>query len=432
MSRVRLRPDDVTAAIKKSVGNPKMTKISDGQSLYLITRNGRGYWSYNWREGASFRTKLLGSAGTGAHDLSPAKARTIREEIATERRSGRAPQRRGATVRRANPVRAGAAGKLFGEVVTEYLEGYWLPGKNGAEPAWMPSEAESWRGGPEGDEAKSYRRTLLERGSIASRPVAGIDTSDVQHHLAEWNDRPVTRDKVRSRIQAVLNNAKSRELRDGENPATTAIFKHLPGPKKKKVEHHPAMASANVPAFVADLLAINTTAARALAFTILTAARTDETIAMRWREVDFKHKVWTVPPERMKENEEHRVPLAPQALKLIGKPGALDDHVFPSPENGPAAPMWSKGMRDLLVKMHKRGKVALVKGRCPVPHGFRTTFKGDWALKNGFPLELREMALAHSVGDAVVQAYELPPSELYTIRIPMMTKWAKFVFSKVP
>ena len=145
-----------------------------------------------------------------------------------------------------------------------------------------------------------------------------------------------------------------------------------------------------------------------------------KTIAMRWREVDFKHKVWIVPPERMKENEEHRVPLTPQALKLIGKPGALDDHVFPSPENGPAAPMWSKG-----------GKVASVKGRCPVPHGFRTTFKGDWALKNGFPLELREMALAHSVGDAVVQAYELPPSELYTIRIPMMTKWAKFVFSKV-
>src|SRR3984957_20474874 len=273
MPRVRLRPDDVTAAIKKSIGNPKITKISDGQSLYLITRNGRGYWSYNWREGASFRTKLLGSAGPGAEDLSPAKARTIREEIATERRNGRAPQRRGAAARRANPVRAGAAGKLFGEVVTEYLEGYWLPGKDGAEAAWMPGEAESWRGGLEGDEARSYRRTLLERGSIASRPVARIDTSDVQHHLAEWNDRPVTRDKVRSRIQAILNNAKSRELRDGDNPATTAIFKHLPGPKKEKVEHHPAMASTDVPAFMVDLLAINTTAARPLAFPLLTAAR---------------------------------------------------------------------------------------------------------------------------------------------------------------
>src|ERR1700674_949838 len=103
MSRVSLRPEDVSRAIQARTGNPKMTKISDGQSLYLITRNGRGYWSYNWREGASFRTKLIGSAGTGAGDLSPAKARTIREEIATERRNGRAPQRRGAAVRRANP-----------------------------------------------------------------------------------------------------------------------------------------------------------------------------------------------------------------------------------------------------------------------------------------------------------------------------------------
>ena len=427
MSRVRLRPDDVTKAIKASIGNPKMTKISDGQSLYLITRNGRGYWSYNWREGASFRTKLLGIAP----EVSPARARIIREELATERRNGRTPQRRGAAVRRAKPSPAGTAGKLFGEVVTEYLEGYWLPGKAGAEPAWMPGAAESWRGGLEGGEAKSYRRTLLKRGGIALRPVAEVDTHDVQHHIALWNDRPVTGDKVRSRIQNVLDNAKSRGFREGDNPASIEVFKHLPRPKAEKVEHHPAMASADVPAFIDDLLAINTTAARGLAFTILTAARTDETIAMRWREVDFSNKVWIVPPERMKENEEHRVPLTPQAFRIMGKPGAPDDHVFPSPEQGPAAPMWSKGMRDLLVKMHKRGKVKLVKGRVPVPHGFRTTFKGDWALKAGFPLELREMALAHKVGDAVAQAYSLPSHELYKVRIPMMTKWAKFVFSKV-
>jgi integrase len=427
MSRVRLRPEDVTKAIQASTGNPKMTKISDGQSLYLITRNGRGYWSYNWREGASFRTKLLGNAP----EMSPARARAIREELATERRNGRTVERRGAAVRRANPKPAEPTGKLFGEVVTEYLEGYWLPGQPGGEPVWMPGIADSWRGGLEGDEAKSYRRTLLKRGGIALRPVALINTFDVQRHLAEWNDRPVTREKVRSRIQTTLDNAKSRGFRDGDNPASTEIFKHLPRPKAEKVEHHPAMASADVPAFMVDLLEIGTVAARALAFTILTVARTDETIAMRWREVDHKNKVWIVPPERMKENEEHRVPLTPQAFKVMGKPGAPDDHVFPSPENGPGAPMWSKGMRDLLVKMHKRGKVKLVKDRVPVPHGFRTTFKGDWALKNGFPLELREMALAHAVGDAVVQAYSLPAHELYKVRIPMMTKWAKFVLSKV-
>jgi integrase len=427
-----LDPKTVAKHIKASVGNPKMTKHSDGQSLYLLTRNGRGYWSYNFRDGPSFRTKMLGTAGTGATDLSPLKARQKREEMATERRNGRTVERRGATViRKARAGAPAAAGKLFGEVVTEYLEGYFLPGKAGAEPAWMPGAAESWRGGLEGGEAKSYRRTLLKRGTIAARPVAEIDTDDVQHHLAEWNDRPVTADKVRSRVQTVLDNAKSRGFRDGDNPASIEVFKHLPRPKAGKVVHHPAMLSSNVPAFMVDLLAVGTTAARALAFTILTAARTDETIATRWREVDFKNKVWIVPPERMKENEEHRVPLTPQALKLIGKPGKPDDHVFPSPENGLASPMWNNGMRDLLVKMHKRGKVALVNGRVPVPHGFRTTFKGDWALKAGYPLELREMALAHAVGDAVVQAYSLPAHELYKVRIPMMKAWAKFVCSKL-
>jgi integrase len=421
-----LNPTAVTKAINDSVGNSKIKKHSDGQSLYLLTRDGLGWWQYQWREGVKSRSKMLGSAA----DMSPAAARIKREEAATDRRKGHAPGRRGAAIRRANPAPAGAAGKLFGEVVTEYLEGYWLP-VEGREPAWMPGAAESWKGGLQGGEAKSYRRTLLKRGTIASRPVAEIDTDDVQHHIAGWNAKPVTRDKVRSRIETVLDNAKSRKFCDGDNPASNEIFKHLPRPKADKVEHHPAMASDDVPQFIVDLLAVGTVAARGLAFTILTAARTDETIAMRWREVDHRNKVWIVPPERMKENEEHRVPLTPQALKLLGKPGKLDDHVFPSPENGPGAPMWNKGMRDLLVKMHKRGKVKLVKGRVPVPHGFRTTFKGDWALKNGFPLELREMALAHAVGDAVVQAYSLPSHELYKVRIPMMTKWAKFVFSKV-
>jgi integrase len=429
-----LDPSAVAKAIKASVGRKhpdsgKLTikKHSDGQSLYLLTRDGLGWWQYQWREGDTSRSKILGSAA----DLSPLEARKRREAMATKRREGAPPERLGVINRKAKRKPRAGAGKSFGEVVTEYLEGYWLPGKEGADPAWMPGAAESWGGGLEGGEARSYRRTLLKHGGIASRPVARIDTSDVQHHLAEWNNRPVTRDKVRSRIQVVLNNAKSRGLYDFDNPATTAIFKNLPGPKKPKVEHHAAMLSSDVPAFMVDLLAVDTVAARALAFTILTAARTKETLGMRWREVDFKNKVWIVSPERMKEKEEHRVPLTPQALKLIGKPGKPDDHVFPSPNKGPAAPIWNKAMTHLLHKFLSRGMISAIKGRCPVPHGFRTTFSGDWALKARYPLEEREMALAHAVGDAVVQSYRLPASELYTVRIPMMTKWAKFVFSKV-
>ena len=442
----KLNPTKVVKAINDSVGVKTLKKISDGHSLYLLTRNGRGYWSYAWREGASFRTMLLGTAGTDPGDLSPLAARTAREAEATKRREGRPTERRGLVNRKAHPPGGKGSGgpvdavgkKLFGEVVTEYLEGYWLTvpapaglGK-GAEPAWMPGEAESWKGDLQ---AKSYRRWLLKRGTLAARPVAEIDTVDVQHHLAIWNGNPPTREKVRGIIEIIFANAKSRGFFTGDNPASAEVFEHLPKPKAEKVEHHPAMLPDHIPAFMVDLLALGTIASRALAFTILTAARTNETLEMRWREVDFKNKVWVVAYSRMKEDEEHRVPLSPEALKLIGKPGKPDEFVFHSPTMGPASPMWNKAMPDILHKFLKRGKITTVdNGRCPVPHGFRTSLQ-NWALKNKFELELREMALAHSVGDAVVQAYSrttgLIARDLYKLRAPMMLKWSKFVCSKM-
>lgn len=427
----KLDPKKVAKAINASVGVKTLRKISDGHSLYLLTRNGRGYWSYAWRDGASFRTKMLGTAGTAPGDLSPLAARKKREDEATKRRNGRPAERRGLANRKAHGKAQATGEKLFGEVVTEYLEGYWLP-VEGAEPAWMPGEAESWKGDLQ---AKSYRRWLLKRGTLAARPVAEIDTVDVQHHLAIWNDSPPTREKVRGVIEIIFANAKSRGFFSGDNPASAEVFEHLPGPKAEKVEHHPAMLPNDVPAFMVDLLALGTIASRALAFTILTVARTNETLEMRWREVDFKNKVWIIGYGRMKEDEEHRVPLSPQAIKLLGKPGKPDEFVFYSPEKGPASPMWNKAMPDILHKFLKRGKITPVDGgRCPVPHGFRTSFS-NWGLKNKYPLEEREMAMAHSVGDAVVQAYSrttgLIARDLYKVRIPMMTKWSKFVMSKV-
>jgi len=197
-----------------------MTKISDGQSLYLITRNGRGYWSYNFRDGASYRTKLLGSAA----DVSPSQARQAREKMAVERRNGRTVERRGAAIRRANPGPATASGKLFGEVVTEFLDGA----------------------------AVNWRRTLTRNG-LATVPVADVDTPDVEKHLKQWADKPATAEKARLRIHTILDFAKVRGYRDGENPARLkGHFQHIPRPKAPEVERHPAMPSAEVPAFMAS------------------------------------------------------------------------------------------------------------------------------------------------------------------------------------
>src|SRR5712672_1346944 len=91
MPHARLRPDQVDAEIKASVGNPTFQGTPDGNSLYLLTRNGRGYWSYQWREGNASRAKLLGSAA----DMSPNQARRAREEFAVGGRNGKTGERRG-------------------------------------------------------------------------------------------------------------------------------------------------------------------------------------------------------------------------------------------------------------------------------------------------------------------------------------------------
>ena len=144
MPRARLRPDQVAAAIKASFGNPKFKKIADGNSLYLMTRNGRGYWSFQFKDGKSFRSKLLGSAS----DVSPNQARRAREEFAVRRRAGIVGERRGIANRLAHPATekpADGAAKLFGEVVAEYLV----------------EKAPGWLGGLEGKQAVDYRSSLI-------------------------------------------------------------------------------------------------------------------------------------------------------------------------------------------------------------------------------------------------------------------------------
>lgn len=415
-----LKPDYVKAAIKASDGVKTFTRISDGGgSLYLMTRNGRGYWSFMYKQVRKLRSKILGSAA----DLSPNQARLKRNRFALGLKDGKVPaeQPRGvAALREASAELVATTDKLFGEVVAEYLE----------------AVAPNWRGGFDGLEAKSYRRTLT-RHALASVPVADVDTRDIEKHLAEF--KPATAEKTRLRIQTILDHAKFKGYRDGDNPARLkGHFEHSAARKiAPRVESHPAMASENVPALMRELVTMGDATARALGFLIITATRTDETRLAPWREIDVKNKLWIIPgrspdgSRRMKEGEEHRVPLSSAAIKLLGKPGKPDEFVFPSPSKGALHPIWDNGMNHLMKRLLRDGKISTVaNGRCLVPHGFRATFSGDWAVKASFPLELREMALAHSVGDAVVKAYNRPLPELYKVRIPMMDKWSKFCMSK--
>jgi integrase len=425
----RLRPEDVKDHIKSSIGDPKLKKISDGQSLYLITRNGRGYWSYSWREGASFRTKLLGPAP----EMSPAAARRAREVIAVERRAG-GIERRGIANRMAHPTtakRAGEPAKLFGEVVAEYLA----------------DKAPGWIGGLEGKHAVDYRSSLIGHNftkmfdsavikvalasaapgspvtDFAKLPVDQIDTAAVLAALAHRKHSAVTYEKVRMRIEKILDSAKYKGLRTGDNPARLdGHLEHEPSrPEIPEAESYKAMPAAELNAFMRELREIGSNESKALMWTILTAARTAETIGGKRSEIHGD--MWIIPKERMKgkkgKQRPHFVPLVPQALALLGpKGGKPVDFLFPGKVK---AKMWHADMLNLLKELRP--------GSGYTVHGFRSTFR-DWVSDDTeHDSTLAEIALSHRVGDKTEQAYAR--SRMVEKRRKMMLDWAKFACSKI-
>jgi integrase len=371
---MRIRPHEVAAAIKSGVNQ----KIPDGNNLYLLVRNGRGFWTYQFRDGPTIRSKGLGSAAT----VTPAQARRAREAFAVARRKG--PKSSAALTAPvvAAPLSAAVAvtGKTFGEAVHEFIA----------------DRAAAWKGGAEGGEAQAYRRTLLG-ATLESLPVAAVDTVAV---LAAIKAMPaVTAEKTRTRIATILDWAKALGYRHGENPARRrGHMEHLLN-EVPKVRHHPSLPWAEVPALMRQLQTDGSIAAKALAFTILTAARSGETRYAERKQIEGD--TWVCPPEIMKEREEHQVPLSKEALALIGN------------RKGRLFQITRNDMKRLLGKLRPGFTV----------HGMRSSFT-DWAADHDYPSELREMALAHSVGDAVEQAYR--HSTRINKRREMMTAWSNF------
>jgi integrase len=184
--------------------------------------------------------------------------------------------------------------------------------------------------------------------------------------------------------------------------------------KVRKTQHHSALAYAELPAFMTALRQQEGTAARALEFTILTAARTGETIGARRSELNIREKLWTVPAERMKAGKEHRVPLSDRALEIIATEAAAgDDYVFPG--GRPGQPLSNMAMLKLLERMRRDDLTV---------HGFRSTFR-DWASeRTSFPGEMVEMALAHAIDSKTEAAYRR--GDLFEKRRRLMNAWAEF------
>lgn len=265
---------------------------------------------------------------------------------------------------------------------------------------------------------QQWINTLIEYAfpKIGRLPVSDVRQPEVlQVLLPIWTEKHETAKRVAQRIKTVLDVAKSKGFYTGENPVNTIRDAQVLPRVKHKVQHHKAMHWKDVPAFYADLSTRSAMAAKALMFTCLTASRTSEVLKARWEEFDFNEMLWTIPSERMKAGEEHRVPLTPQMVAILEPLKTLrSEAVFEGQKRH--KPLSNMAMLMLLRRMNIQGITV---------HGFRSTFR-DWAAERpDVSREVAEMSLAHKVGSDVERAYAR--SDLLEKRRHLMSQWCSFV-----
>lgn len=395
MSRTldRLAATKVSALRK----NPEPGRYADGGGLYLqVSQYKTLAWTFRYQINGKPRLMGLGAL----HTITLKEARETARECRKLIRNGIDPIEQ-KQKKRLQAALEGARGVTFKSAAEQYIEAHKASWRN-------PKHAEQWP-------ATLGRYAYPTIGHLS---VASIDTGLMSRVLLPiWTKKPETASRVRGRIESVLDWATAHGMRQGENPARWRghLDKILPKHSKvRKVKHHAALPYSELGAFVADLRKQEGISARALEFTILTCARTGQTIGAKWSEIDLGKKLWTVPAERMKAGKEHRVPLSDRAIAILkALPREKDsDWVFIGGKAG--APLSNMAMLELM-----RGL-----GVNAVPHGFRSTFR-DWAAEQtNFPHELAEMALAHAVSDKVEAAYRR--GDMFEKRRKLAAAWATY------
>lgn len=262
---------------------------------------------------------------------------------------------------------------------------------------------------------------------ISMRHVLDVLLQDTKHRNGKegklWYVKTETAKRLLDRIRTVLDYATVNEYRAGNNPATWKGYldTQLPATRGlQKTKHQPAVPYELVGDFMAKLRTNNSISARALEFLLMTAVRSGSVRAATWSEIDLAKSLWTIPAEHTKAKREHKVPLPPQATKLLaGLPRmAGTDLVFPNPKGKALSDM---ALSQLMRGMRERGELTVE----AVPHGFRSTFR-DWAAEQtNYPDEIRKAASGHSVGDAVKEAYQR--TDLLEKRRKLMQEWANYL-----
>jgi len=253
-------------------------------------------------------------------------------------------------------------------------------------------------------------------GPIGDMDVAAIALPDILRCIEpHWTDKAVTMDRIRTRIEAVLDWAAVRGYRQGDNPARWKghLDQVLPAPRKvAPIKNFASVPYAELPSVVSKLQADEpSVAAWTLLFLILTTARSGEVLGARWSEIDLANAVWTVPASRMKARREHRVPLSAAALDILHKLPREDDLIFIGPRPG-------YGLNHMaLTRVMQRLE------RTETVHGFRSSFRTWAAEQTNIAREIAERSLAHVTGTKTEQAYER--SDLFNKRRKLMEAWAR-------
>jgi integrase len=365
----------------------KPGRYGDGGGLYLqISKWSTGSWVFRYMLNGKARTMGLGSVETFSLKEARERARQCRQLLA----DGEDPIENRRVERDVRHAEV-AARITFKDAATEFIKAHKAGWKN-------DKHRQQWR-----NTLKSYAY-----GKLGDRPVSAIDDALINDTVADiWTAKPETASRVKNRIQRIV-----KWIADG---------KPMPQQSKaRRVKHHESLPYKDLPAFMEHLRGRNSTSARALEFTILTATRTGAAIGARWSEIDFDAKLWTIPADRKgtKTDVMQRVPLSATVISLLKKLPHIKgcDFIFPGARDG--KPLSNMAMLELL-----RG---MIPGN-PTVHGFRSTFETWAAEQTNFPEAVVNAAGWHVIKDKVKAAYQR--GDLLEKRRVLMAAWDSYCTS---
>ncbi|WP_248799908.1 tyrosine-type recombinase/integrase [Pseudomonas sp. MWU13-2105] len=375
----------------------------DGDGLRLVVKaSGKKSWVLRYQLAGTRREMGLG--GFPDVKLKDARSEAVIQRQLLQKKIDPLAEREATRLAVAKAALAEQAKAItFKSVALDYIAAHRSGWKNA-------KHAQQWE-----NTLTTYAFPVLE--NLSAKEVATEHVLKVLTPI--WQVKPETASRVRNRMEMVLDAAKVRGLREGENPARWRghLDKLLPPRSKvKTVVHHPALPWVEMPAFMKEISKHDELSYKAMQMTILTACRTNEVLGATWDEFDLEKRVWKIPPHRMKAAKEHRVPLSQAALDLLN--GLIrirgNSHIFPGAREGKHLSNMS-----MLMGLRRMGRTDLTM------HGFRSTFR-DWAAESTqYPREVCELALAHVRQDKVEAAYFR--GDLFEKRQAMMSDWAVFV-----